>query len=261
MIHQFLSGYGLGTALALFAVGGITAFINSVAAGGSSLSIPLMILLGFPPTLANGTNRLGILIGNISSVANLRKHGFLNAKVYWQLLPPTIIGALLGTMVAVSINDKAFTIIIAGVIVLVSVLSRLGTDPLGPPATSIPQRASFKAWVAFILLGIYGSFIQVGIGFFQIFTLRRYTGLDLVHVNALKNALTTSFLFISTFGFALAGKIVWGLALCMSAGAVVGGILGSKVQRRHGGRFVQKAVSWAGLALAATLVWDLLHSL
>lgn len=258
MMDWLFHGAGWGTALALFAVGAVTAFVNSVAAGGSSLSIPLMILLGLPPTLANGTNRVGILIGNLSSVANLRKHGYLHIGLYRQLLPATVVGALLGTVVAVQISDKVFTFLLAVVIVLVSILSRLGSDPLGPPAVELPAHTSRKAWLIFAALGFYGSFIQVAIGFFQIFVLRRYTGLDLVRINALKNALTTSFLLISTAGFALAGKIIWGLALCMAAGAAIGGILGSKVQRKRGHQFIQKFISWAGLALAAKLVWDLL---
>lgn len=254
----FLHDFSIGTALALFLVGVVTAFINCLAGGGSSLSLPLMILLGLPPTLANGTNRLGLLIGNISAVTNLRKHGYLNLRVYKQLLPPTVLGALLGTLFAVQINDKIFTVLIAMVIIWVAILSRMGTDPLGKPADQVPERPGCKAWSGFALLGIYGSFIQVGVGFLQIFALRRYTGLDLVRVNALKNGLTTSFLLISTIGFAWAGKIIWGLALCMAAGAAIGGWLGSRMQRRHGAQFVQQFVSWAGLALAAKLIWDLI---
>jgi len=245
--------------LALFAVGAMVAFINSIAAGGSTLSIPLMILLGIPPTLANGTNRVGILIGNMSSVVNLRKHGYLDSRMYKRLLPSTLVGALLGTVFAVQVNDRVFTLLLAGVIIAVSILSRLGTDPLGPPPTQPPTSAGWKTHLAFAFLGVYGSFLQVGIGFLQIFTLRRYTGYDLVRVNALKNALTTSFLLISALGFALSGKIIWGLAISMSCGAAIGGVLGSKMQRKRGHAFVQKFVSWAGLALAAKLVWDLLR--
>lgn len=258
LFASLCAGHGPATALALFAVGLVVAFINSVAGGGSTLSLPLMILLGLPPTLANGTNRVGILVGNLASVSNLRKHGYLDSRIYRQLLPATAVGALLGTLAAVQISDRAFTVILVGVILFVSVLSRLGTDPLGPPPPSAPDRPAWAAHLAFFALGLYGSLVQVGIGFLQIFALRRYSGLDLVRVNALKNALTTSFLLISSLGFAISGKVIWGLALSMAMGASLGGVLGSKVQRRQGHAFVQRFIRWAGLALAAKLLWDLL---
>lgn len=256
MMHWLFQGHGPGTALALFLVGLVTATVNSIAGGGSTLSLPVMILLGVPPVFANGTNRVGILAGNFSSVADLRKHGYLDMAMYRRLLPATVIGALLGVVFAIWIDDKMFTTFLAVVMIMVAILSRLGTDPLGPPPVAPPAQTSWRAHLIFGVLGLYGSFMQVGVGFLQIFALRRYTGYDLVRVNALKNSLTSSFLLISSIGFLFAGRIVWGLALCMSLGALIGGKLGSKLQRRKGTAFIQGFVSWAGIALAAKLLWD-----
>lgn len=256
MMHWLFQGHGPGTALALFLVGLVTATVNSIAGGGSTLSLPVMILLGVPPVFANGTNRVGILVGNFSSVADLRKHGYLDMSIYKRLLPATVMGALLGVAFAIKVDDQLFTVLLAIVMLGVAVLSRLGTDPLGPPPAAPPSHTSWKAQFAFGVLGLYGSFMQVGVGFLQIFALRRYTGYDLVRVNALKNSLTSSFLLISSIGFLFAGRIVWGLAICMSLGALVGGKLGGRLQRRKGTTFIQSFVSWAGIALAAKLLWD-----
>ena len=81
---------------AFFVLGAIVSLINSIAGGGSTLSLPIMIFLGMPATVANGTNRIGLIIGNISSVANLARHGYLNKKIFFQLLIPTVIGASIG---------------------------------------------------------------------------------------------------------------------------------------------------------------------
>ena len=81
---------------AFFILGAVVSLINSIAGGGSTLSLPIMIFLGLPATVANGTNRIGLIIGNFSSAYNLARHGYLNKKIFFQLLLPTFFGALLG---------------------------------------------------------------------------------------------------------------------------------------------------------------------
>ena len=77
--------------VAFFLVGMLASVINSIAGGGSTISLPIMIFLGLPPTIANGTNRIGLFVGNCTSAVNLFKHGLLNKKVYANLFFPTLI--------------------------------------------------------------------------------------------------------------------------------------------------------------------------
>lgn len=247
-----------GQYAAFFILGAVVSLINSIAGGGSSLSLPIMIFLGMPPTVANGTNRIGLIIGNISSVYNLAKHGYLNKKLFWQLFLPSLIGALIGVFFLVSIGDKAFQAVIAIAICLVVIMSRLRKDILGKPPTTPPEKLTLGGAIGFTLVSIYGCIVQVGVGFVQIFSLTRYTGLDPIHVNALKNCLTTMFLVVSTAALAYAGKVNWPVAIVMAAGAWCGGYMGSTLQRKKGNRFIENFVSVSSIALAAYLIVDLI---
>lgn len=242
-----------------FGLGTLVSCINSIAGGGSTLSLPIMIFLGLPPTVANGTNRIGILIGNISSVANLRKHGYLNTRLYWQLFPPTMIGALFGVFFLIKLDDRLFQGILSVAICLVVVMSNLKKNILGKPPEHPPEHATWGGFFGFLAVSIYGCVMQVGVGFLQIFALSRYTGLDLIHVNALKNALTTTFLLVSTLGLALTGKVNWLLGLSMALGAWLGGYIGSKLQQKKGNVFITRFISVTSIAMAVYLIYDLLQ--
>lgn len=241
-----------------FVLGAVVSLINSIAGGGSSLSLPLMIFLGMPATVANGTNRIGLIIGNLSSVYHLSKHGFLNKKLFRQLFIPSLAGTLLGLFFLVNVGDRTFQAILAVAICLVVVMSRARKDIFGKPPTQPPEKLTLGGAIGFALVSLYGCIVQVGVGFVQIFSLTRYTGMDAIHVNALKNSLTSIFLIISTAVLAYNGKVNWPVAIVMSVGAWFGGYIGSSLQRKKGNKFIERFISVASLILAFYLIIDLI---
>lgn len=241
-----------------FLLGAVVSFINSIAGGGSSLSLPLLIFLGLPPTVANGTNRIGILIGNISSAIHLSKNGYLDRKFLKLLIIPTLAGSFLGVFAVVRLEDEFFKLLLAIVICFVVFLSHLKPKFLEKRSKTVPQKISVKGFLTFFVTAVYGCIIQVGVGFLQIMALSRYTGLDLVRVNALKASLTTAFLLMSTIALAVYGKVHWGLGVTMAVGAWLGGFFGSKTQQKHGKQFIQRFISIASLGLAFYLLYDFL---
>ena len=242
---------------AYFVLGAVVSLINSVAGGGSTLSLPIMIFLGLPATVANGTNRIGLIIGNFSSAINLARHGYLNMKLFLQLLVPTLIGALVGACFLVHIGDKLFQAILAVVICLVVVMSNLNKNVLGAPPASPPEKLTLMGALGFFGIAVYGCIVQVGVGFVQIFGLTRYTGLAPIQINALKNALTNVFLIVSTIALGINGKIDWIIAALLAGGAWVGGYFGSFLQRKKGNKFIQRFISVCSIGMAIALVVDL----
>lgn len=240
-----------------FSLGLVVSIINSLAGGGSSISLPLLIFLGLPPTVANGTNRIGLIVGNFSSMINLRKHGHLYLPIFKQLFLPTLIGSIIGVVALVQINDKVFQAILAIVIFFVVFLTNVKKNILGKAPETPPTKVSLKGFLGFMAVGIYGGIIQVGVGFIQIFALSKYSGLSLIQVNALKSGLTSIFLIISTIVLGFAGKIIWSIAIVMALGAWVGGYIGSRLQRKHGNEFIEKAITVVSLLMAAYLLYDL----
>ena len=240
------------TALALYAayfvLGAVVSLINSIAGGGSTLSLPIMIFLGMPATVANGTNRIGLIIGNFSSAFNLARHGYLNKRIFLQLLTPTILGALLGACFLVHIGDKLFQAILAVVICLVVVMSNLNKNVLGKPPATPPEKLTLKGALGFFGIAVYGCIVQVGVG----------TGLAPIQINALKNSLTNVFLAVSTIALGVTGKINWPIAIIMAGGAWVGGYFGSFLQRKKGNKFIQRFISICSIGMAIALVVDLI---
>jgi len=243
--------------IVFFILGIVVAFINSIAGGASSLSLPIMILLGLQPTVANGTNRVGMLVGIFSSVFGMRRYGYLRMDIAKALLPPTILGGLAGTFIAVVIDDAHFQVLLAIVMVGVAIMSSMGIDPLGKPPESPPARPGTKAFLGFTFVGFYGGFLQVGMGFIQIFALRKYSGLDLKHVNAIKSFLSLWFISISSVAFFAAGKVRLDLSIIMAFGGFLGGLLGSKFQHKHDQIWIKRAIQVASVCLAAKLIYDL----
>jgi uncharacterized membrane protein YfcA len=240
-----------------FLLGIVVAFVNSIAGGASSLSLPIMILLGLPPTVANGTNRFGMLAGILSSAFNMKRYGYLRMDIAKALLAPTLVGAALGTLLAVVVSDAHFQMLLAVVMVAVAIMSSLSIDPFGKPPESPPEHIGAKAFLGFTAVGFYGGFLQVGAGFIQIFSLRKYSGLDLKQVNAIKNFLSVWFLLLSSIGFFLAGKVILSLAVCMAFGGAIGGYLGSKFQHKYDQIWIKRAIQVASIGLAGKLVYDL----
>ena len=242
--------------LAFFGVGFLASLLNSLAGGGSVFSLPIMIYLGLPPTVANGTNRVGLVIGNFSSAYNLFKHGHLNLKLLKQLAFPTLVGSLLGVFFVIEMNDKIFKTILAFAIALVAIMSGLKKDILGKPPEKPPEKLSLFGFVLFSLTALYGCIVQVGVGFVQIFALTRYTGEEMIKVNALKNVLTNIFLIISLIALILSGKVVWDLAIATSLGAVFGGFISSALQIKKGNKFIEITVRLATVAVALKMLYD-----
>jgi uncharacterized membrane protein YfcA len=241
-----------------FVLGIVVAFINSIAGGASSLSLPIMILLGLPPTVANGTNRFGMLVGIFSSALNMRRYGYLRMDIAKALLPPTLLGGTAGTLLAVVISDSHFQVLLAIVMVIVAIMSSLGTDPFGKPPETPPKRPGAKAFLGFTAVGFYGGFLQVGMGFIQIFSLRKYSGLDLKQINGIKNFLSLWFLLMSSIVFFAAGKVILELAISMAFGGVLGGFLGSKFQHKHDQIWIKRIIQIASIGLAGKLIYDLI---
>jgi uncharacterized protein len=237
----------------LFLVGMSVSFINSIAGGGSALSLPILIFMGVPPTIANGTNRISVFFGNLSSASSLHKNGQLNGTVFKTLSPWIIFGAIAGSLVGVQINDKAFRIALALTLVWIVIASQIKS-----PSNTTPHAtpAQWKSNLGALGIGFYGGFIQVGVGFILMFFLKWSTQTGFVKINALKGAFATVFVGISAVIFAYNGKVNWPYALILAMGGIMGGILGSKVQVRKGDAFIQKAVSITSLGMAAKLLYD-----
>lgn len=252
----------VGPYLLLFGAGSIAGTLNVLAGGGSFLTLPLLIFLGLPSTVANGTNRVAILVQNVGAVWSFHRHG----KTDWAWLRraalPAVAGAGVGAWAAIRIDDASFQRILAGLmaaftlVILVDPLRRrLRPDsPVeGGGATEGRTRTSGLAFsLAFVGVGAYGGFVQAGVGFF-ILSIATLAGLDLVRGNALKVLVVLAFTPIALAAFAAAGKVDWGMGAALAAGNLVGGLLGTRLTVLKGHAWVKRVVVTMILVFAAKL--------
>jgi uncharacterized protein len=240
----------------LFAAGVLVAFINSVSGGGSILSLPLLIFMGLPAATANGTNRLGILLGSSSSLMAFRSQGIFLPRIAWQVGWPAAIGSLAGSLIAVRISEKVFNPILAMVILFVVIMtfrgSRVRESSGGAPA----MRNDWVAISAYAAIGFYGGFIQAGSGLIMMYLYNRLGNLDIFQINALKVSNTVLFITVSLVTFAVSGRIHWPMAAALALGNLTGGWIGGIWQVRKGEAWVNRFLLWTGLLMAVKLLWD-----
>jgi uncharacterized membrane protein YfcA len=242
--------------LLLFLAGFAAGTVNVIAGGGSMLTLPLMIFLGLPPTVANGTNRVAILLQNVGvGWAFHRRRKIPSGWLRW-IAPPAVVGVVAGGWTAIVIGDEAFQRILALVLmgmVVVTLWKRPQAPEYGPgdPPTSGRSRALLVT--LFFFIGFYGGFIQAGVGFVVLAAFAGF-GLDLVRGNALKAIVILIWTVPALALFSSAGKVDWSLGLALAAGNVVGGQLGVHLTVLKGQAWVQKVVAVMVVVFAIRLL-------
>ncbi|MDE3004356.1 MAG: sulfite exporter TauE/SafE family protein [Gemmatimonadota bacterium] len=244
------------TTVSLIGAGFLAGTINSIAGGGSLLTLPLLIFTGLPATVANGTNRIAIFAGGIGATTSFHRRKLIPFAWVKFALPPALIGVALGTWGANTIGDVAFERILAGILVLTAVW--MVWHPVTPPdfaELSAPDPE--KRWLlmgAFFLLGVYSGFIQAGVGFLFL-ALLSAQGLDLVRGNAVKVPLILAFTALAIPLFALGNNLDWIAGLSLASGQFFGAKLGVRLQVLKGQAWVRNVLTVAVLVFAIQLVF------
>ncbi len=241
--------------LLLAATGFIAGALNVIAGGGSFLTLPVLIFLGLPPGIANGTNRVAILLQNVGAVWSFARYGVLDRRsLLWAALPATA-GAAGGTALALVTSDRAFQQILAFLMVVLSLASLWSGKPEETGNSDTPARRPHALLLGggFFLAGVYGGFVQAGVGFL-ILAVTTAAGLDLVRGNAVKVLSILCFTGVSLAIFAWQGRVVWPLGLALAVGTVFGGLLGARLTVKKGHRWLRGVVT-AAVILFAVKLW------
>ena len=239
-------------ALPLIALAGTAAgFINVVAGGGSLITLPVLIFLGMPPAMANGTNRIAQVGQNSMAVYRFRAKGFFPWRQGIILGIAASAGALVGSRVAVDIDPGLFNRILAGVMVIVLILTLTGGKRPEGGAQEIKRWGALIP--AFFLIGIYGGFIQAGVGFLIMGACSRLSSAGLVLTNALKVMVVFLYTFPALAMFVYFGQVDWAAGTVLAAGSTTGAWLGAQFSISKGDRWIKLVLTVAVLAMATRL--------
>ena len=242
--------------LLLFVTGIAAGFLNTVAFGGSLLALPVLIFLGLPTAVANGTNRIAIFCQNFSAIVGFRRKGVSDFGYSILLAIPAVIGAAIGATIAVDIRDAVFNLILAAVMITMLVLTLINpTERLKDRMESNDTRSKIISMVVFFFIGIYGGFIQAGVGLLVITALRLLTGIDLVRTNAIKVFVIFFYTVVALGIFIIKDKVNWYLGPTLAIGNACGAWLGSHWAVEKGDKWIKVVLIVAVVAFAIRLVW------
>ncbi|NQZ77817.1 MAG: sulfite exporter TauE/SafE family protein [Ekhidna sp.] len=208
--------------------GAFAGFVNSIAGGGSLLIMPLLIFMGLPSAEANGTNRVAIFVQNIFSVAGYRSKGVSAFPFAFYVAIPAIIGAIIGSNIAVDIGDQVFNRILAIVMLIVMGISIFKPSINVDPKELITRKKTWTSVITFFFLGIYGGFIQAGIGFLIIASLTTIHGFNMAKTNSIKVFVILCYTAAAVVVFYLENKIRWEYGLTLAFGNSIGAWIGSR---------------------------------
>lgn len=215
------------TTITIAIAGGFLAgIVNTLAGNGSAITLSIMTeIIGLPPNVANGTNRVGVLMQTLFSSASFIKNGKLDLSTSKKELTASIVGAIIGVIIAINVSNEFFhTVFKYLLVVMLLVVLVKPKRWLKKPQSIIPIN-SFWSLPMFFLLGIYGGFIQMGMGVIFLVVTVLLLKYDIIAANALKTGIVAAYTIIAVLIFHFSGLIDWKIGLIIGIGQAAGGYL------------------------------------
>jgi len=236
--------------LLLFGVGAVAGFINVNAGGGSSLTLPTLIFLGLDAAVANGTNRIGLILQNIFAVTSFRKNKIFKFKTSIFLAVFTLPGAIIGAIFATQVSNTLFQRILGGVLILV-VISMFFFRSYKKDV--LESSRSWFIYPTLFVIGFYGGFLQVGVGFLLMAALYHLLRVNLVFVNMHKVFIILIYTIPALAVFSLTGNVNWKFGLVLAAGNALGGWWGAHAAVKGGEKVIRIILAVAITIMAGKL--------
>lgn len=235
--------------------GTIAGVINTLAGNGSAITLVILTeLMGLPPNVANGSNRLGVFAGGATASFFFHKSGKLKFKHTNKILWPTLLGALLGFWIATQVSNEQFLWVFKVMLVFMLVVILVN-----PKRWLIKTDSNFSLsnWITiplFFAVGFYGGFIQMGMGIFFLAAMVLGARYSIIDANGVKVWLVALYTFFGILIFHYQGLIDWKAGSLLAIGQAVGGFAAAKFATTH-----PKANLWAYRLLVVIVVLAILR--
>ncbi|MDH3944346.1 MAG: sulfite exporter TauE/SafE family protein [Anaerolineae bacterium] len=240
---------------AVIGAGFLAGFVNSLAGSGSLVTLPILIFIGLPATIANGTNRVAILMQNIVGVGSFKQQGKLDGRAVFLLGFPAVLGAILGAQIAVNLDEEAMRKAIGAVMVLMLVVIVMRPKRwLAGQTVKMDGNPGIGQLALFFFIGVYGGFIQAGVGIFLLAGLVLGAGYDLVRANAVKLGIVLFFTIAALAVFVFNEQVRWGIGLVMGIGNMGGAWVGTRFAVEKGTVWVRRVLITIVAFSAASLL-------
>lgn len=241
--------------LLLFIIGFTAGLINTLAGGGSLLTLPALIFYGLPPTVANATNRIGVFFNAVFAVRGFQSKGYQPNRYAFYLGLISLIGAFLGSLVAVDVKGETFNKILAGVIVIIVAYMLFGKKTAIGNTERMSGKHKVWGYFSFFVVGLYGGFIQAGVGYLIMASLSLIHHMPLVKVNLIKAFVVVIYTFAAMGVFLYNDLIDWKLGLTLAVGMSFGGWFTSRWSTGINEKYVRYFVMVTAVGFAIKLAF------
>lgn len=244
----------------LLLVGVIVGVINTMAGGGSLLMLPLLIALGLPAGVANGSSRLAVATQSAAAAMTFHRRGVRTHRLSARLAAPMIGGALLGSWLATLLDDWLFRVLLGVLLLAWAAILVIQPDRFlrKPDQQREPNTTTYLLAVA---VGLYGGALQAAVGFLLIALLSGQLGYDLVRANSVKVTLVLAYTLVVLPVFVLADQVAWMPAIVLAIGTVVGAWAGARWQLDKGSEVVRWFVLVMVVVSGVAMLWPMLTAL
>ena len=240
----------------LIVLAGVAAgFVNILAGNGSLITLPALLFFGLPANVANATNRVGVVFQNVVGVASFQRKGMLDLRGALLYSIPASIGSVLGAYIAVDIDEEVFRRVLAVVMILMLVLMFVKPERwVKGRIEHANHRLTLLSFVIFFAIGVYGGFLQAGVGIFLLVALVLNAGYDAVRGNAVKVFIVLALTLVALIVFQANGQVQWGVGLLLAVGNMIGAWLATRFAVEKGALWVRRFVIVVVLFSAAELL-------
>ncbi|WP_236979317.1 sulfite exporter TauE/SafE family protein [Membranihabitans maritimus] len=202
----------------------IAGCINTLAGNGSALTLAvLMEFFGLPANIANGTNRLGIVAQSWATTFSFIKEGRFDFHRNYQVLLWPVLGAFIGIYLAIIISSEGFRLVYKYLLLLMLVVILIKPKRWIQTPSGENKTPMWIIYFIYFLIGIYGGFIQMGMGIFALATFVLVGKMDIIKANVLKSYIVAVYTTIALLVFAWQGLVHWGFGITLAIGQMAGG--------------------------------------
>ena len=215
----------------LLVTGVLAGIINTLAGGGSNLTIPALMVLGMPADIANATNRVGIMLQSLVGLQGFRSRGKLDTADIGPVLVPNVLGGIVGAILAAWLPAATLKPVLLATMLGCALLILVRPDIVEPQPGTVPFTVKERpaAWWGLFVAGVYGGFVHAGVGFVLITVLCGTLRYDLVRSNALKMLCTCAFTVVALGIFIADGSVRWVPGLALGAATMIGASIAVRI--------------------------------
>lgn len=229
-----MTSIGPDILILLFIAGLLAGALNAVAGGATFFTFPALMLAGLPPLVANATNFVALVPGNMAALPAFRTE---LKKLGKDLFPPVFIGAvggLLGAITLVRLGGDIFADVVPYLMAMATFLFAVAPHVRDFAQQRMPRDKNKASWLGLTLLfglSLYGGYFGAGLGQIILAAMILYGYDDFHEINAIKNSVISAISLLSVAVYGLSGAVSWPHALVMMLGATIGGYMGGMVSK------------------------------